>query len=93
MELHRYLSILRRRIVYIVIAVVVCAAAAWAATPKKAQYSSRSVIYVGARQISLNAGAQYTIDPTLVVRNIMATYQAMLHSEPIASDADSSPNE
>ncbi|MBV8980202.1 MAG: hypothetical protein JO086_04815 [Acidimicrobiia bacterium] len=90
MELHRYLSILRRRLVVVVLAVLVCAAAAWAATPKKAQYSAQSVIYIGAQKYALNPGggaAQYTIDPTLVVKNIMSTYQAMLHSEPIASDA------
>lgn len=89
MELHRYLSILRRRLVVVVLAVIVCAAAAWAATPKKAQYSAQSVIYIGAQKYALNpsSSAQYTIDPTLVVKNIMSTYQAMLHSEPIASDA------
>ena len=91
MELHRYLSILRRRLVVVVLAVLVCMAAAWAATPEKAQYSAQSVIYIGAQKYALNPTGsgpnQYSIDPTLVVKNIMSTYQAMLHSEPIASDA------
>ena len=62
MELHRYLGILRRRLVYVLLAVFACATAAWLATPKQAQYSAESVIYVGARQYTVTPGAQYSID-------------------------------
>lgn len=87
MELHRYLSILRRRIVYVLVAVLATTAAAFAATPKTAEYSAKSVIYVGARQFSLSPDARYTLDPTLLVERLMTTYAVMLDSEPVASDA------
>ena len=87
MELHRYLSILRRRIVYVLVAVLATTAAAFAATPKTAKYSAETVIYVGARQFSLGPDARYTLDPTLLVERLMTTYAVMLDSEPVASDA------
>src|SRR5581483_8151995 len=87
MELHRYLGILRRRLVYVLAAVLLCGAAAWAATPKQAQYSAESVIYVGARQYTVTPGAQYSIDPSLLAKSLLATYSKMLDSTPIASDA------
>ena len=87
MELHRYLGILRRRLVYVLLAVFACATAAWIATPKQAQYSAESVIYVGARQYTVTPGAQYSIDPSVLAKSLLATYSKMLDSTPVASDA------
>ena len=51
MELRRYLSILRRRLLLILAIVVAALAAGWLITPRTHQYTASSTLYVGSAAI------------------------------------------
>jgi capsular polysaccharide biosynthesis protein len=87
MELRRYLSVLRRRIVLIVLCTVVAAAAGWFRTPTEPTYAVQAVIYVGARQLTVSNGGQLSSDPLVAAERITATFAEMLDSRPIAEEA------
>lgn len=86
-EARYYLALLRRRLSLVVTLVIVALATAWLVTPKTHEYTSRTVIYVGATNFAVTGTEPLRFDPTLIVERLMQTYADMLRSEPVAQSA------
>ena len=91
MELRRYFVILRRRALLIAATVIVAMVVAGVTTDRTPHYTASSSIYVGASRFSFDAG---TTDPNATggqlaagLERLIATFAAMIHSEPVAQDA------
>ena len=89
MELRRYLGILRRRLWLLVVVFVVGATLGFLLTSQKPSYAATSTIYVGASNFSLSTANDLQNGAALqyLTSTLIPTYEQMLHSQPIATDA------
>ena len=88
MELYRYLSILRRRIVLVVASVILGIIAGWGISPHSATYAATSTVYVGTTRFNTPDNQNYvSFDRLAALDRILLTYSVMVRSEPIAAAA------
>lgn len=88
MELHRYLSILRRRIVFVVLTVAVGIAAGWGVTSHSVEYAATTTVYVGTTRFNTPDNQNnVSFDRLAALDRILLTYSEMVTSEPIATSA------
>ena len=88
MELRRYLSIARRRLLLILAIVAAAIVAGWFATPHTKSYTATSTLYVGSRSINVNPqSGQVSGDRVAGLDRLIKTFTAMMQSRPIASRA------
>ena len=80
MELRRYLSILRRRMLLILAIVVAALAAGWLITPRTHQYTASSTLYVGSAAIG---SGDISGDRVAGFDRVIKTFTAMLPSEKV----------
>ena len=87
MELRRYFTILRRRMVIIVLTVLAGIAAGYFNTPRASTYAAEATIYVGSRQLGTGEQARVSNDTLLGLERVIKTFATMIDSEPIAEAA------
>jgi protein tyrosine kinase modulator len=94
MELRRYLSIVRRRLLLILAIIAAALVAGWYATPETIPtYTATSRLYVGSRSISIDPqSGQLSGDRVTGLDRLMHTFSAMIPSTQIASRAIDSTN-
>jgi capsular polysaccharide biosynthesis protein len=86
LELRRYLSILRRRVLLIALTGIVCASIAYTTADRTGTYTAQSTLYVGASQFNFGSNVPGA-DPTAGLAAVTQTFAKMIDSEPIAQDA------
>ncbi len=88
MELRRYFTILRRRVVIVVITAVAGLLAAYASSDRTPHYTAKATIYVGTRQpISNNGVGSVSNDVLSGLERISNTFARMIDTYPVAVDA------
>jgi capsular polysaccharide biosynthesis protein len=87
-ELYRYLSILRRRIVLVAATVVLGIIAGWTIAPQSAPYAATATVYVGTTRFNTPDNQNnVSFDRLAALDRILLTYAEMVSSEPIAAAA------
>jgi capsular polysaccharide biosynthesis protein len=94
MELRRYLSIVRRRLLLILAIIAAALVAGWFATPTTiTTYTATSRLYVGSRSISVDPrSGQVSGDRVTGLDRLIRTFSEMMRSTQIASRAIDSTN-
>jgi capsular polysaccharide biosynthesis protein len=93
MELRRYLSIARRRLLLILAIIAAALVAGWFATPRTTTYTATSTLYVGSRSINVDPqSGQVSGDRVAGLDRLIKTFTSMMQSQPIASRAIDSSN-
>ena len=90
MELHRYLSILRRRILLVILTVLLAAGGAYTGTPRHRLYATQATLYVGFRVLTpggTQAGNPLSNDTMTAVQQVIKTFSIMIRSETVAAAA------
>jgi len=89
LELRRYLSILRRRIVLIALTVAIAVAFAIVSTDRTQEYTAQTTLYIGAKSFGLDNGSAGAIsgDQAVGFNQLIRTFATMIRSIPIAEDA------
>lgn len=89
MELRRYLSIIRHRLLLIVAIIAAALAAAYLITPRQAKYSATTDIYVGPQNLSLQqaSNAQANGAGVLAYDRFINTFVKMIESRDVAESA------
>jgi capsular polysaccharide biosynthesis protein len=86
MELRRYLSIVRRRLLLVIAIVAAALAAGYLITPRDDTYTATTTLYVGSRSIDIDPRA-VSGDRVAGFDRLIATFTAMIRSEPVARAA------
>jgi len=88
-EIRRYLTMLRRRAVFIALVMVAAVTAAFAAADGSSTYLATSTIYVGASSFEFDAGRDTNLsgDRAAGLERLIATFATMIDSETIAQQA------
>jgi capsular polysaccharide biosynthesis protein len=88
MEIRRYLSIIRRRLVLVVLIIAAALAAGWMITPRTETYTATSTLYVGSRSISLDPTSdQISGDRVAGLDRLIGTFIELVESRPVAERA------
>ena len=90
MELHRYLSILRRRILLVILTILLAAGGAYAGTPRHRLYATQATLYVGFRVLTPGgpqAGNPLSNDTMTAVQAVIKTFSIMIRSQTVAAAA------
>lgn len=88
MELRRYLSVLRERLLVILLIAAIGLLGAFAATPQDTQYTATSTLYVGSRVIGTPEGeTDLSGDKALALERLSRTFAIMIESPTIAGQA------
>jgi capsular polysaccharide biosynthesis protein len=84
MELRRYLSIVRRRLLLIIAILVAALAAGWLITPQADSYTASSTLYVGSTSIDVRPySGEVTGDRVVGFDRIIKTFTALLPSQTV----------
>jgi capsular polysaccharide biosynthesis protein len=87
-ELRRYLSIILKRKYLIALTVIAAVVAGWTTTDRTSVYTAQSTIYIGASRFSFDSTSNnISADRAAGLDRIIATFAAMVRSEPLARDA------
>ena len=81
MEIRRYLAIFKQHRALMITIVIFSMLGGWAVTPRENQYVATAIIYVGKQQLSQQ---DLSGDKALGTDRIVATYGAMITTEPVA---------
>lgn len=84
MELRRYLSILRGRLLLILLTTVLAAGVGYFSADTTPRYTARSTLYVGSTTFDISKGEILTGDRVLGLQSIALTFSKMIDSAPIA---------
>ncbi len=88
MEVRRYLSIVRRRLILVVLIVAASITAGWLITPRQTEYTATSTLYVGGRTIDVDPqSGEISGNRALGIDRLIATFTALVQSRPIAAAA------
>ena len=88
MELRRYLSIARRRVLLIVAIVGAALVAGWLVTPRESTYTATTTLYVGSRSIDIDPqSGEVTSERVAGFDRLIQTFTALLQSDPVAREA------
>lgn len=88
MELRRYLSLLRDRILVILLIAGIGLLGAYATTPQSTQYTATSTLYIGSRIISTQDGQNdLSGDKALALERLSRTFAIMIETPTIAAQA------
>jgi capsular polysaccharide biosynthesis protein len=84
MELRRYLSIIRRRLLLIVAIVIAALAAGWLITPQTDSYTASATLYVGSTSLDVRPySGEVTGDRVVGFDRIIKTFTALLPSQTV----------
>jgi capsular polysaccharide biosynthesis protein len=88
MEIRRYVSIIRRRLLLVVAIIAAALVAGYAITPRGRTYTATSTLYVGSRSIDLAPSSnQISADRYAGLDRLIKTFTAMVSTRPIAQAA------
>jgi capsular polysaccharide biosynthesis protein len=90
LELRRYLTILRQRVVLIALTIAVAVAFTVTTADRTKTYAAQSTLYVGANSFSVDdttPGARISGDQLSGIAQLMNTFATMIKSIPVAEDA------
>jgi len=88
MELRRYLTILRRRVLLIIVTTLIAGAVGWTLTNRTSSYVAQSRVYIGASRFATNdTDVNVSNDRTNGLDRLLITYAVMIDSIPIANGA------
>jgi capsular polysaccharide biosynthesis protein len=90
MEIRRYLSIIRRRLVLVVAIMVAALAAGWLITPRDDTYTATATLYVGSRSIDPTSD-QVSGDRVAGLDRLITTFTELVHTRPVAEAAAAEP--
>lgn len=85
MELRRYLTILRGRLLLILVTTTLAAGVGYTSADTTPRYTTRSTLYVGSTSIAFDAGkGELSNDRNLALQSVALTFSKMIDSQPIA---------
>jgi capsular polysaccharide biosynthesis protein len=88
MEIRRYLSIVRRRLVLIIAIVAAALAAAFFVTSRGHTYTARSMLYAGSRPLDIApSSGQVSLERVAGLDRLIGTFTALARTRPIADAA------
>jgi capsular polysaccharide biosynthesis protein len=88
MEIRRYVSIIRRRLILVVAILAAALAAGFLITPRVRTYTSTSTLYVGSRSIDINPqSGQVSADRAAGLDRLIKTFTALVPTRPVAEAA------
>jgi capsular polysaccharide biosynthesis protein len=88
MEIRRYLSILRRRLILVIAIVAAALVAGWLITPRGDTYTATSTLYIGSRSIDVDPGSRdLSGDRVDGLDRLITTFTELVRTGPIAEAA------
>jgi receptor protein-tyrosine kinase len=87
-EIRRYLSIIRRRLLLVIAIVLAAVAAGFLVTPRDDNYTATSTLYVGSTSIDIDpARGELSADRVAGLDRLISTFAQMAQTRPIAAAA------
>jgi capsular polysaccharide biosynthesis protein len=88
MEIRRYISIIRRRLILVIAIVAAALAAGYFITPRSHTYTATSTLYVGSRSIDIAPqSGQVSADRAAGLDRLVQTFTALVPTRPVADAA------